>query len=389
MTYLRRVLAWWAPAGVFAVVAALSVRDGGWPRSTWDWLMWAAILLIGLAESAARSERKLSLWGMRLHHVALWAVFGLVFVAVILAERTTPGVMLVTGVLAFVVAMEMAESIPERHRVALDRLVSRGVLTMTREAQGACLRQLEVRARKATSAGGPAMAAVMLVGWIVVTIHRAPLANPLLVVMKNPQAVFDWFGAWFAGERTGQMIAYGTSWRLFKRGGIQWRLIPGHRDRAGGFKPAGDFFLYESGIGAIPAIYLTAWSLIFLSGSRHSDWLRLYIFLLITAIVVEVAAFFWPMRSIHALMQEQKILFQAHADRLSLEIDQLQQLLCERPSASERQQIKDSIADLADTCMRIDKVPTWPIDPSIRRRFGLSHIALLLPLITFVLSLFK
>lgn len=73
--------------------------------------------------------------------------------------------------------------------------------------------------------------------------------------------------------------------------------------------------------------------------------------------MVEVAAFLWPMRSIHALMREQKNLLLAHADKLSLEIDRLQQLLYQQPSASERQQIKDSIADLTDACKRIEKVP--------------------------------
>lgn len=84
-----------------------------------------------------------------------------------------------------------------------------------------------------------------------------------------------------------------------------------------------------------------------------------------------------------------KSLLLAHADQLSRKIDWLQQRLSEQQPTSERQQMKDSLIDLTEACKRIEQVPSWPIDPSIRRRFSVGNIALLLPFITFALSVSK
>lgn len=379
--WLRAELSLWAPVGVIALVAAFSVEDFGWPHSKSSWLFWVTIVLVGLAVSVGRRERKLGLPNMPLDRVALWTVFGLwVFAWFLSGSLQRMTLMIVTGVLGFVVAVEMADRIPMRHEAVLDRLFDRGVLAMTRkEARKAYSVRLERHARICALVGSLITAALLLVMWIVAL---GPGGNPL----RNPFALFECLCAWIAGGRLGQMIAYGKSWRLFKRQGAQWRLIPKHPDRAGGFKPIGDFFLYESVILAIPAIYLTAWSLI-RPPPPGSPWQVLYLFLLAIVIVLEVEAVFVPMRSIHALMREQKTLFLAHADQLSREIDWLQQRLCEQRSTSERQQIKDYIADLTDACKRIEKVPAWPFDPSVRRRFGLSQIATFLPFVTFALNL--
>ncbi len=387
----RCPLSWWLPAGVLALFAVW-VWNYGWPPSSQWWLIWLEILLVGLAWSAAHSRRKLSLLGVPLDRVLLWAVFGLVLAGEIssgLARKPWDS-MLVTAVFAFVITIEMMDRIPMRYKAVFDRLVGRGVLAMTPDIKKACFARLEQQARKWTRLGGPGGAAIALAVWIVALSINLGSHLRFGVQLKGPVMLFSCLLGLVAGERFGRMAAYGESWRLFHPGGARWRLMPGHPDKAGGFKPIGDFFFYESIVVAVPAIYLAAWSLsIVLARTRYAGWLRPYLGLLVLAIVLEVMAFFLPMRSIHALMREQKTMLLAHADQLSRKIESLQERLCEQQPTSKRQQMKDSVTDLTEACKRIEQVPTWPIDPSIRRRFSFGNIALFLPFITFALGVFK
>src|SRR5712691_13025134 len=159
-----------------------------------------------------------------------------------------------------------------------------------------------------------------------------------------------------------------------------------HPDGAGGFRPIGDFFFYQSVIAGIPAIYLAAWWWFIPLMPIYESWRSPYLGLLLVAIAFEVMAFILPMRSIHMLMREQKTWLLAQADELSRTIESLQQRLRRPESAPERQQIKDSIADMTEEYQRIEQVPTWPIDSSIRRRFSLSNVALFLPFVGYAVG---
>ncbi len=115
-----------------AMVAARSVLAlgvaglgllAGWPLSTPVGFVWALILVVGLARSATR--RELRLLGMPLGRVLLWSVPTLVLGAEIVSAGLRPGrwdLLLVTGVLAFVIAVEMAERVPGRMAAAFGRL---------------------------------------------------------------------------------------------------------------------------------------------------------------------------------------------------------------------------------------------------------------------------
>jgi hypothetical protein len=113
----------------------------------------------------------------------------------------------------------------------------------------------------------------------------------------------------------------------------------------------------------------------------YSGWLPALPVFLAAAIALEVLAFFLPMRSIHGFMRGRKASLLTEADKLSREVDLLQKRLWQSQLTSERQQMKDSIADLTEMCKQIEKIPTWPIDPSIRRRFSIANAALLLPFV--------
>jgi len=386
---VRRRPLWWLPASVLALgVAGLGLL-AGWPLSTPVGFVWALILVTGLARSATR--RELCLPGMPLGRVLLWSVPALVLGGEIFSAGLQLGrwdLMLVTGVLAFVIAVEMAARVPGRLAAAFGRLTGRGVLDMTDDAREAFDERSEERARKWTSFGGPAVAVIVLAAWIAAARFRQPAKLVLsdTRVLSNPLMLFECLCGWVAGERLGRMIAHGVSWRPFKCDGASWRLVPGHPDGAGGFSPIGDFFFYQSVIAGIPAIYLAAWWWLIPLMPVYEPWRSPYLGLLLAAIALEVMTFILPMRSIHMLMREQKTRLLAQADELSRTIDSLQQRLRRPESAPERQQIKDSIADMTEEYQRIEQVPTWPIDSSIRRRFSLSNVALFLPFVGYAVG---
>jgi hypothetical protein len=375
---LRRRPRWWLPASLLALGVAVLGLLAGWPLSLPVGFAWALTLVVGLARSATRDELRPR--GVPLGQVLLWSVPALVLGREILSAGLRPGnwdLLFLTGVLAFVLAVEMAERVPGRMSAAFDRLEARGVLELTKEARERFNERSEERGRKWALLGGLAVALIILAAWIVVLGPQWPAR----FVLSDPVMLFECLCGWVAGERIGRMVAYGVSWRPYKCDGAKWRLFPGHPDGAGGFRPLGDFFFNQSVIVGIPAVYLAAWWWFIPLLPVYDRWRGPYLGLLLAAIAIEVMTFILPMYSVHMLMREQKSRLLARADELSNDIGSLQQRLWQPEYASERQQIKDSIGDMTEEYGRIEQVPTWPIDASIRRRFSLSNIALFLPFV--------
>jgi hypothetical protein len=377
---------WWAPASALTLGAAAGGILVGWHPARW-WPDWVMILVVGLAGSAAR--RKLLLFRVPMGRVLLWAVFGLVVVK----EISSAGlrlrdwdVMLVTGVLAFVIAVEMTHRIPARLTAAFKRLGDRGVLAATPNAEKEFTARSEKYAGEWAWLGGLVVALITLGAWIAALAIAFSAVPSMSAVLTYPPVLFECLCGWIAGERIVHMIAVGASWRSYTRDGAAWRLMPGHPDGAGGFKPIGDFFFYQATIAAIPAIYLAAWWWLIPLVPAYADWRRPYLILLIAAIALEMLAFVWPMRSVHVIMRTEKARLLPQADRLSRRIDSLQQRLSRLKSIPNLQQFRDSIAELTEQYMQIEEVPIWPVDSSIRRRFSLSNIALFLPFVGYVVG---
>jgi hypothetical protein len=250
---------------------------------------------------------------------------------------------------------------------------------MTPEGRSAFEERLEQRVRPWAVAGGLVVAAIILVAWLVVLSGlsaRVRWGDLWLVV-------FECLCGWVAGEKLGRMVAYGFFWRPLNRDGARLHLVPGHLDGAGGLKPLGDFFFYQSVTASIPAIFLAAWWWFI---PRGSDWRQTYLGLLVVAIAFEVLVFVLPMLSIHATMRGQKAELLSHADQLSHTISSLQARLGKAGSADERRGLKDEIADLTEEYWRVQRTPTWPIDPTVRRRFSLNNLALFLPFLGYAVG---
>ena len=191
-------------------------------------------------------------------------------------------------------------------------------------------------------------------------------------------------GAALAGIWLGRMIGYCTLGRTLAKRKLQVRVAAGHPDGAGGLKPIGDFYLYQSLIVTLPTIFLAVWVLVFsLAGASplvadQRSFLGQYIVLLPVAILIQVLAFFLPMIPLHRSMaiQKQDALVQI-VRSWSDAADQRDRLRARGgrgwDSAGQR------IAGLTERYQEIEKTPGWPIDPSMRRRFALRNLSFLIP----------
>jgi len=181
------------------------------------------------------------------------------------------------------------------------------------------------------------------------------------------------------------MAGYGRLGHVLAKRGLELRVVPGHPDGAGGLRPIGAFYLYQSLMASLPAIFLTVWLLLFWLRGQYWLWrpyrdayLKQYLWLLPLAILAEVLVFVVPMLSVHASMRVQKKAFLARADRLSRALEPIQARL-EDTGLEERDAVKRQVAELVERYQTLEKTPTWPMDRSIRRWITLQNLGILLP----------
>jgi len=169
------------------------------------------------------------------------------------------------------------------------------------------------------------------------------------------------------------------------------RVIPGHPDGAGGLRPLGALFLYQSLVAAVPATYLVVWLVIFaVPGgelTRLYGWFRApYLWLVAVAILAEILAFVAPMRSIHSIVRaEKESELWRESDRLSRQIEEIRGRLKEA-SISDRADQEGQLAAMIGRFEALEATPTWPVDTAIRRRFTLRNLGLLLPFVGYVVG---
>jgi hypothetical protein len=382
VVWLRRLplpaALWWTlPSSVLALAVL------GWQLSLGEPLLGALepaglILLLGLAGTAAR--RDVHVGAVPLDGLLLCAAVAFALAAEVAAHGPRPGdwdLLLVTGGIAFLAGAEMVRSIPSRLRRAIKRLIDCDVLGLTPERRAAFEEHLAQQVHRWAFAGSLVLPVLVLVGQLAALLNLPADARPSYLWF----VVLDCLFCWIAGDKLGRVAACSFFWRPLTRDSTHVRLIPGHLDGAGGFKPLGDLFFYQSIAASIPAIFFVAWWWLAPLWPGSSAWRHNLLGGLVVAIVFEVLVFVLPMLSIHATMREQKAELVSRADLLSRTIISLQTRLSDLGSADQRQGVKEQIADLTEEYQRVQRVPTWPIDSSIRRRFSLNNLALFLPLL--------
>jgi hypothetical protein len=283
-----------------------------------------------------------------------------------------------------VIGLPLVASTPERLHQALQRLRDRDVLPESVEASESMERELERIAHRWSIVGGWCVPAALLI--------TAPWQLPELAHWHSwtlgpdvADLTLQIVAGSVAGGWVGRMAGYGRLGHVLAKHGLELRVVPGHQDGAGGLRPIGAFYLYQSLMASLPAIFLTVWLLLFWLRSQYWLWrpwrqlyLNQYLWLLPLAILAEVLVFVLPMLSVHASMREQKKAFLARADRLSRAIETTQARL-EDTGLEGRDAVKRQLTELVERYQTLEKTPTWPMDRSIRRRFTLQNLGVLLP----------
>lgn len=374
--------AWWFVGGL---VLAVYASGGSWK---WFWFAlpqaWTVVaMLLTLTTRASPrggAERRLR-WSTLLMMGVQQAAY--------MADHQRGDMVVLTGWLTLLIGLDLVESAPARLAKALRRLRDREVL---RGPFDELESDLARTGGVAALAGAWIVAVVLMVTWP--RAHDVPASwrhwafGPAVL----DQALIVVAGA-VVGTWLGQMTGYGRIGGAIVRLGLRLRLVPGHPDGAAGFKPIGDFYLYQFLIASVPAGFLAIWVLVLSLGGRlsalahYQPFLDQYLWLLAIAILAAIAAFVLPLRSLHVLMQTRKeedlltLADQMVLPAIEVEKNRSQSLTPEEHDAAERR-----LAVLTNRYRELDATPTWPIDTSILRRFALTNAGLLTPFVSYALT---
>jgi hypothetical protein len=282
--------------------------------------------------------------------------------------------LLISGAITFVVGLHFALRIPQKVDVALTRLVNRGVLQLTPETLANLKQDLSARAARWAHRGGVSVTIVVLLAFLI--------AFGPDIIQHLDLTLVEMLGGYIVGRYLGRMACYGQLGWLLRQRNIPLNVQPGHLDGAAGFKPVGDLYFFQAMVIAIPALYLAVWWFLIPAFDQYAQWREPYLGLLAVVLTVEVLAFLIPVWSFHQEMLDQKTRLLDEADRLSRAVDSGQAELTEAKTGQERSELKDRLAQMTERYSAIEQMPTWPVDPRVRRRFTFNNLALFLPLIS-------
>lgn len=298
-----------------------------------------------------------------------------------------------SGCLTVIAGLWLAAGQPKRFSAMIERLANRGALergkaAVSGDALTPALYAIDERARRWSTAFGLGLGALVGLAFIVVNLTRSD-GLPLSVEIGGP--LVGAVGGFLVGRALGRMASYALLPRTFASEGVSFRATPGHIDGAAGLKPLGDYYVYQALLVALPAVFLLAWSLIFLIptwGDRYPGWRPWYLAFLALAICIELAAFAVPLWRVHRVMDEQKHAALREADTvLGPDIGRARKQLERDLDSERRNEVRDWLDQLTTSYEEIENMPTWPLDRTLRRRMTLGNVALVVPLISEIVTL--
>lgn len=329
-------------------------------------------------------EARLAHW---LRHYFLLAL-GLMFLNLLLNELYLFGTdlarwdpLLISGGFTFMVGLRLSLDIAPKGMETLMRLADRGALNLKGEAMDRFKHNLAAQADRWAHRGGLFISAAMMVAFLVAFGLQKVLYEQLLLTMI--EVLFGYI----AGRYLGRMALYGRLREILDTNAITLQVQPDHPDTVAGFKPLGDLYFFQAMVLAIPALYLAIWWFLIPLVGRYATWRNPYLGLLGIVLIVEVLAFLIPVWSFHQVMVEQRKQLWPEADQLSQRVVAAQAELAYAETEQERKALKEQLEYMTKRYWAIEKMPTWPVDIQIRRRFTLNNLFLFLPIISQVLNL--
>ena len=302
--------------------------------------------------------------------------------------------MLISGVITFLLALTYLSSPPATINEVIQRLRDRNVITADE-------RIAEIRS---IMAGRTAILSFIL-GLLAGT--------AMYFIFHYADAPRDWcfiftFGGYVVGSYVGAMVADASLGSLLKSKEVVINVMPGHIDSAGGLKPIGEYYFFHAKALAIPAAFFAAWVMIMTVGAQfpnitqYQRWIELHSWMLVSFIFLEFVAFLVPMWSFHQVMTRQKKNLFKRCDRVSYEIVRLKNDLIKDSQNStdskdtrEEEDLQDNhpprddkdiwdhklmqVELLTERYAALERMPTWPVDPTMSRKFTLGNLILIVP----------
>lgn len=163
-----------------------------------------------------------------------------------------------------------------------------------------------------------------------------------------------------------------------------------HPDQCGGFKAVGDLCLQMVYILLVPTLFVSFWLLVSKHVTLTPEWQALvpgYVLdplfrnpikaLLFLLAVSGIGIFFWPMFSIHTLMDAERAELQKTLDAIARRIHELDSAILSNPASmpiDERSKNMDEIESLKELYLRTNRAPAWPIDRKLAINFATTQI---------------
>ncbi|HEV7826728.1 MAG TPA: hypothetical protein VGP02_17685 [Mycobacteriales bacterium] len=287
--------------------------------------------------------------------------------------------LLLTGVATLLLGLPASRRLPDRVDTAVDRLTNRGAL---RPDAGDALRaRLHGTARRFGLVGAGCAPLVLFLLW------------PAGVVTVDVLLVLEMLAAVPVGRFIGSTVAYGMLGRHLRgeRAAARVVLEPGHPDGAAGLRPLGELYFFQAKLLAWIGGFVGIWWLVFpLLGGRYARWREPYLQLFGVVVACELLAFLIPLWWVHQAMADGRRELLRAADReLTPTIVALHREILGAPDPEQLAFRRDRLAALKDRYSAVDRMPTWPVDVRIRRRFALNNAALLIPVVTNVVGASK
>ena len=178
--------------------------------------------------------------------------------------------MLISGFLAFLVAISLATGIDQRLDAAIDRLRLNNALVITDDGVARLKQEMSQRGN-AVQAWSALLIGFLIFGsyvWVfgdlAAQIWRAWQQGSLpeggwALVELGIFTVISALSAALAGVFFGRLTHYGTLAAVLSNDETRLRIVPGHFDGVCGLKPIGDFYLFQALLLAIPILWLGVW----------------------------------------------------------------------------------------------------------------------------------
>jgi hypothetical protein len=381
-TRASRPSLWWAaPALVGAIAAAIEHATNGLSIGVSLAEFWI-ILVTGLVAVGSTVPAELPAPIRRLLLFSILPVLFLAWSGGLTTDVAHWDWLLLSGIITWLIGVELSENLDTVLATMLRSMIDSGTIEVSDREARVIRRKLRRNRQVYQLRAGVTVGAAVLISWLI----YGGRYLPYLLTHETATISFETLAGVVAGQRLGRMAAYGSLWQLLLHDRqVKLRLMPGHPDGTEGLMGIGRFYFRQSLIAGLPASYLAIWwFLIPVMPPYYSHWRNIYLGLLALAIGFEMLAFILPMRSVHRVMVAERAKKRVDADRLMPRIAAIQQSLISATDRQSRDDLAQEQTLLLDWYARLRKLPTWPVDLSLRRWFTLGNIALFVPFLTYV-----